>query len=151
MPYLCSTVAGMVMLKGSMSIEGETLQVSALPYRCSTCPFCCACLGYCTAKFGGSRGTYELPCISHTKISMLQRIIYSWVISMSSEPNFQHFWTWPSRIFFKFGSSHVSPQIVKNLNFQIFINCTFQVTVNLKQQKSSFLVHVQLKKIYYYS
>ena len=58
--------------------------------------------------------------------------------SMSSEPNFQHFWTWPSRIFFKFGSSHVSPQIFKNLNFQIFMNCTFQVTVNWKQQKSSF-------------
>jgi hypothetical protein len=26
-------------------------------------PFCCACLGCCTAKFGISGGTYELPCI----------------------------------------------------------------------------------------
>jgi hypothetical protein len=58
--------------------------------------------------------------------------------SMSSEPNFPPFWTWPSRIFFKFGSSHVSLQTVKNLNFLIFMNCTFQVTVNWKQQKLSF-------------
>jgi hypothetical protein len=35
---LCGTVAGMVTPKGSMSTEGETLQVSALPYRCSICP-----------------------------------------------------------------------------------------------------------------
>ena len=34
----CSTVAGMIMLKASMSTEGETLQVSVLPYRCSICP-----------------------------------------------------------------------------------------------------------------
>jgi hypothetical protein len=27
-------------------------------------PFCCFCLGCCTAKFGISRGTCELPCIS---------------------------------------------------------------------------------------
>ena len=31
----CGTVAGMVTPKGSMSTEGETLQVSVLPYRCS--------------------------------------------------------------------------------------------------------------------
>jgi hypothetical protein len=66
--------------------------------------------------------------------------------SVSSEPNFQHFWTWPSRIFFKFGSSHVSLQIVKNLNFQIFMNCTFQVTVNWKQQKLSFFGSFAVKK-----
>jgi hypothetical protein len=35
---LCGTVAGMVRQKGSMSTEGETLQVSVLPYRCSICP-----------------------------------------------------------------------------------------------------------------
>jgi len=33
----CGTVAGMVTLKGSMSTEGETLQFSVLPYRCSIC------------------------------------------------------------------------------------------------------------------
>ena len=33
----CGTVAGMVTPKGSMSTEGETLQVSVLPYRCSIC------------------------------------------------------------------------------------------------------------------
>jgi len=33
----CGTVAGMVTPKGSMSKEGETLQVSVLPYRCSIC------------------------------------------------------------------------------------------------------------------
>jgi hypothetical protein len=33
----CGTVAGMVTAKGSMSTEGETLQVSVLPYRCSIC------------------------------------------------------------------------------------------------------------------
>ena len=32
----CGTVAGMVTPKGSMSTEGETLQVS-VPYRCSIC------------------------------------------------------------------------------------------------------------------
>jgi hypothetical protein len=32
----CGTVAGMVTPKGSMSTEGETLQVSVLPYTCST-------------------------------------------------------------------------------------------------------------------
>jgi hypothetical protein len=31
------TAAGMVTPKGSMSTEGETLQVSVLPYRCSIC------------------------------------------------------------------------------------------------------------------
>jgi len=31
----CGTVAGMVTPKGSMSTEGETLQVAVLPYRCS--------------------------------------------------------------------------------------------------------------------
>jgi len=31
----CGTVAGMATPKGSMSTEGETLQVSVLPYRCS--------------------------------------------------------------------------------------------------------------------
>jgi hypothetical protein len=35
---LCGAVAGMVTPKGSMSIEGETLQVYVLPYRCSICP-----------------------------------------------------------------------------------------------------------------
>jgi hypothetical protein len=35
---LCGSVAGMVTQKGSMSTEGETLQVSVLPYRCSICP-----------------------------------------------------------------------------------------------------------------
>jgi hypothetical protein len=35
---LCSTVAGMVTLKGSMSTEGEILLVSVLPYRFSICP-----------------------------------------------------------------------------------------------------------------
>jgi hypothetical protein len=38
---LCGTVAGMVTPKGSMSTEGETLQLSVLPYRCSICNFCC--------------------------------------------------------------------------------------------------------------
>jgi hypothetical protein len=33
----CGTVAGMVTPKESMSTEGETLQVSLLPYRCSIC------------------------------------------------------------------------------------------------------------------
>ena len=33
----CGTVAGMVTPKGSMSTEGETLQFSVLPYRCSIC------------------------------------------------------------------------------------------------------------------
>jgi len=33
----CGTVAGMVTPKWSMSTEGETLQVSVLPYRCSIC------------------------------------------------------------------------------------------------------------------
>ena len=33
----CGTVAGMVTPKGSMSTEGETLQVSVQPYRCSIC------------------------------------------------------------------------------------------------------------------
>ena len=35
---LCGTVAGMVTPKGSISTEGETLQISVLPYRCSICP-----------------------------------------------------------------------------------------------------------------
>ena len=35
----CGTVAGMVTPKGSMSTEGETLQVSVLPYRCSIVDF----------------------------------------------------------------------------------------------------------------
>ena len=51
-----------------------------------------------------------------------------------------------SDFFFKFGSSQVSPQIVKNLNFQIFMNCTFQVTANWKQQKSSFFGSCAVKK-----
>ena len=34
----------MVTPKGSMSTEGETLQVSVLPYRCSIWPPCCVCL-----------------------------------------------------------------------------------------------------------
>jgi hypothetical protein len=35
---LCGTVTGMVTPKGNMSTEGETLQVSVLPYKCSICP-----------------------------------------------------------------------------------------------------------------
>ena len=35
---LCGTVAGMVTPKGSMSTQGETLQVFVLPYRCTMCP-----------------------------------------------------------------------------------------------------------------
>jgi hypothetical protein len=35
---LCGTVTGMVTPKGSMSTERESLQVSVLPYKCSTCP-----------------------------------------------------------------------------------------------------------------
>jgi hypothetical protein len=38
MSDLCGTVAGMVTPKGNMSTEGETLQVSVPPYRCSVCP-----------------------------------------------------------------------------------------------------------------
>ena len=33
----CGTVAGMVTPKGSMSTEGDRLQVSVLPYSCSIC------------------------------------------------------------------------------------------------------------------
>jgi hypothetical protein len=33
----CGTVDGMVTPKGSMSTEGEALQISVLPYRCSIC------------------------------------------------------------------------------------------------------------------
>jgi hypothetical protein len=64
MSDLCGTVAGKVMPKGSMLTEGETLQVSVLPYRCSIAPFCCVCLGCCAAEFKSSGGTYELSCIS---------------------------------------------------------------------------------------
>jgi hypothetical protein len=39
MSDLCGTAAGMVMLKGSMSTEGETLQVSVLPYSCLIYPY----------------------------------------------------------------------------------------------------------------
>jgi hypothetical protein len=53
----------MVTPKGSMSTEGETLQVSVLPHRCSICPPCCVCLGCCAADFGSSVRTYELPLI----------------------------------------------------------------------------------------
>ena len=35
---LCGTVAGMVTPKWIMSKEGESFQVSVLPYRCSICP-----------------------------------------------------------------------------------------------------------------
>jgi hypothetical protein len=35
---LCGTVAGMVTPKGSTSTEGQTLQVSVLPYRSLICP-----------------------------------------------------------------------------------------------------------------
>jgi len=59
---LCGTVAGMVTPKGSMSTEGERLQVSVLPYRCSICPSCCVCLRCCAAELGSSGGTYGLPC-----------------------------------------------------------------------------------------
>jgi hypothetical protein len=38
MSDLYGTVAGMVTPKGSMSTEGEALQVSVLPYSCSICP-----------------------------------------------------------------------------------------------------------------
>jgi hypothetical protein len=61
---LSGTIAGMVTPKGSMSTEGERLQVSVLLYRCSVAPFCFVCLGCCTAKFRGSGGTYELSGIS---------------------------------------------------------------------------------------
>jgi hypothetical protein len=63
MSDLCGTGAGMVTPKGSMSTEGEKLQLSVLPYRCSMCPFCFVCFGCCAAEFGSSGGTYELPCI----------------------------------------------------------------------------------------
>jgi hypothetical protein len=59
MSDLCGTVAVMVTPKGSMSTEGQTLQVSVLPYKYA--PFCCVCLGFCTAEFGSYGGTYELP------------------------------------------------------------------------------------------
>jgi hypothetical protein len=35
---LCGTVTGMVTPKRSMLTEGELLQFSVLPYRCSICP-----------------------------------------------------------------------------------------------------------------
>jgi hypothetical protein len=35
---LCGTVTGMVTPKGSMLTDGEILQFSVLPYRCSICP-----------------------------------------------------------------------------------------------------------------
>jgi hypothetical protein len=38
MSDLCGTLAQMVTPKGSMSTEGEALQVSVLTYRCSICP-----------------------------------------------------------------------------------------------------------------
>jgi hypothetical protein len=63
MSDLCGTVAGMVTPKGSMSTEGETLQVSVLPYSYCYAAFCCVCLGCCEAEFGSSGGTYELSCV----------------------------------------------------------------------------------------
>jgi hypothetical protein len=63
MSALCGTAAGMVTPKGNMSTEGETLQVSVLPYRCSIAPFCCVCLGCCAVDFGSAGVTHELPCM----------------------------------------------------------------------------------------
>jgi hypothetical protein len=39
MSDLCGKAAGKVMPKGSMSTEGERLQVSVLPYSCSICSY----------------------------------------------------------------------------------------------------------------
>jgi hypothetical protein len=64
MSEICGTATGMATPKGNMSTEGETVQLSVLPYRCSICIFCCVCLGCCPADFGRSGGPYELPCIS---------------------------------------------------------------------------------------
>jgi hypothetical protein len=68
MSDLCGTVAGMVTPKGNISTEGETLQVSVVPNRCSIAPLCRVCLGCCVAEFGISGGTYELPCIKQRRI-----------------------------------------------------------------------------------
>jgi hypothetical protein len=56
-----------------MSTEGERLQVSVLPYRCSICPFCCVGLGCCAAEFRNSGGTYELLCIMKVVIRNVLR------------------------------------------------------------------------------
>jgi hypothetical protein len=69
MSALCGKVAGMVTPKGSMSTEGQTLQVSVLPYSYWYAAFCCVCLGCCAAEFGSSGGTYELLCIYVTNPS----------------------------------------------------------------------------------
>jgi len=63
-----------------MSTEGETLQVSVLPYRCSIYPPLVMRQmsvpathvrdhpGYCTAEVGNPGGTYELPCIKFLRL-----------------------------------------------------------------------------------
>jgi hypothetical protein len=60
----CGTAAGMVTQKGSMSTEGETLQVSVLPYRCSICP---PLVTRQTSNFGKFQDTDRLliPCPRH--------------------------------------------------------------------------------------
>jgi hypothetical protein len=84
---------------------------------------------------------FACPKLSNSLVNLNHRIVHLSRIAfacslarniraMSSEPKFQHFWTWPSPILFKFGSSQVSPKISNNLNFQIFMNYTFQVTVH---------------------
>jgi hypothetical protein len=64
------STAGMVTPKGSMSTEGETLQVSVLPYRYSIAPFCCVCLGCYAVVFGSFRRTYELLCTYITSLEV---------------------------------------------------------------------------------
>jgi hypothetical protein len=66
----CGTVAGMVTPKGSMSTEGETPQVSVLPYRCS---ICAPLVTQQMSNFGKFQDTDRLliPCPRHVSSWLL--------------------------------------------------------------------------------
>jgi hypothetical protein len=70
---LCSTVAGMVTPKGSMSTEGEKFKVSVLRGTLQVLDMSfllSLSLGSCAAEIGSSEGSYELPYIVRNKFTI---------------------------------------------------------------------------------
>jgi hypothetical protein len=63
----CGTVTGMVTPKGNMSTEGETLQVSVLPCKCSICPLLVTRQMSNLAIFANSKtqNGFCIPCPRH--------------------------------------------------------------------------------------
>ena len=126
----------MVTPKGSMSTEGETLQVSVLPYRCSICPHVVTRHMSIFGKFQDTE-RFLIPCPRHVSSRLPPS---GEICKYTTAPSTHTKKTWRDSLFIDMLLSAVSVLVVVQqssevteglLNYPVYIYRVFKLKVDL--------------------